>query len=205
VRTASPASSSATTSGSSGAFDPCCPHRSRARSRTRTSGASSACAIHWGRTSCYGNGAGALFTSAVSAWFDPTGGAGLAAGVAESVRGDGLCGKTGGDSDGPPTLASGSTFATWSDDAGPQAGSPTSSKRPKSSARRRHSRRREGRDGRMFSDLSGDVMERESGLGGGGTASERRGSETDQPVCVPRIDRRARRRRDERAVRYVET
>ena len=57
-------------------------------------------------------------------------GTGLAAGVTrvnESVRGDGLCCETGGDSDGPPTAERDAGFAARSDEAGPQPASPTSS------------------------------------------------------------------------------
>ena len=46
--------------------------------------------------------------------------------------GDGLCGKTGGASDGPATLARGSRLGAWSEGDGPQADSAASSASAKS-------------------------------------------------------------------------
>jgi hypothetical protein len=90
-------------------------------------------------------------------------GDGLAASGTGSWGDDGLGCETGGDSDGPPRLAWGSRLGAWSDGAGQQAASPTSSKRPRRSARRGHGTGRQGREGRMAADLSGDGVAAGSG------------------------------------------
>jgi len=87
-------------------------------------------------------------------------GKGLAAGVIGSLPGDAPCLDRGG----PPTLARGSRFGAWSDEAGPQPDSPVRSIGPRSQARRGHSRRTHGRDGRVSSALSGNVVEAGAGM-----------------------------------------
>jgi len=106
-------SSSARISGSTAPVGACCPQRSKAWSRTRTSGESRSLAIH----------AGTPRGSAGRASLGPTGerpearSDGLAASGTGSWGDGRLFCETGGDSDGPPRLACGSRLGAWSDGA----------------------------------------------------------------------------------------
>ncbi len=116
-----------------------------------------------GASFCPDIGAGAFFWSGTDTWFDAKG-TRLAAGLTGSLCEDGLFCDTGCDSDGPLRLARDSRLGEGSDDAGPQADKPTSSKRLRGHIRHGASKCGQARNERMSSELSVDEVEAGSGI-----------------------------------------